>query len=350
MTESMTPSRDIREITAEIRTIQDSVRRTALSGAIEIGRRLTEAKELLQHGEWGDWLKREFEFSQSTASRLMQLFREYGADQGSLFGAEAKYATLQNISVSNALRLIAIPDEEREEFAAEHDIEHKSAREVDELIRQRQEADARAAAAEKALADADEGHALAMAELDERLHSAQQAERDAKSIAETANAHVKALAAERDGMAAELEELRSRPVEVAVEVDEEAVRKAAAEEAKAEAEQKAKAKLEKLEKKLTAATQELEAYKDGDNRELEQSRARAAALEKELAEERERARKAAEMQDADVSAFGVHFANVQRDFNDLMGALGRIRTATPETADKLTAAVRALIGKMGGIL
>ena len=349
MTESMTPSRDIREITAEIRTIQDSVRRTALSGAIEIGRRLTEAKELLQHGEWGDWLKREFEFSQSTASRLMQLFREYGADQGSLFGAETKYATLQNISVSNALRLIAIPDEEREEFAAEHDIEHKSAREVDELIRQRQEADARAAAAEKALADADEGHALAMAELDERLHSAQQAERDAKSIAETANARVKALAAERDKTAAELEELRSRPIEVAVQVDEEAVKKAA-EEAKAEAERKAKAKHEKLEKKLTAATQELEAYKDGDNKELEQSRARAAALEKELAEERERARKAAEMQDADVSAFGVHFVNVQRDFNDLLVALNKVRAAAPETGEKLTSAVRALVEKIGGTL
>lgn len=349
MTESMTPSRDIREIAAEIRTIQDSVRRTALSGAIEIGRRLTEAKELLQHGEWGDWLKREFEFSQSTASRLMQLFREYGADQGSLFGAETKYATLQNISVSNALRLIAIPDEEREEFAAEHDIEHKSAREVDELIRQRQEADARAAAAEKALADADEGHALAMAELDERLHSAQQAERDAKSIAETANARVKALAAERDKTAAELEELRSRPIEVAVQVDEEAVKKAA-EEAKAEAERKAKAKHEKLEKKLTAATQELEAYKDGDNKELEQSRARAAALEKELAEERERARKAAELQDADVSAFGVHFVNVQRDFNDLLVALNKVRAAAPETGEKLTSAVRALVEKIGGTL
>ena len=349
MTESMTLSRDIREITAEIRTIQDSVRRTALSGAIEIGRRLTEAKELLQHGEWGDWLKREFEFSQSTASRLMQLFREYAADQGSLFGAETKYATLQNISVSNALRLIAIPDEEREEFAAEHDIEHKSAREVDELIRQRQEADARAAAAEKALAEADEGHALAMAELDERLHSAQQAERDAKSIADTANARVKALAAERDKTAAELEELRSRPIEVAVQVDEDAVKKAA-EEAKAEAEQKAKAKLEKLEKKLTAATQELEAYKDGDNRELEQSRARAAALEKELAEERERARKAAELQDADVSAFGVHFANVQRDFNDLLVALNKVRAAAPETGEKLPSAVRALVEKIGGTL
>lgn len=349
MSEEMTPARDIKIISAEIKTIQDSVRRTALLGAIEIGRRLVEAKELVPHGEWGTWLKTEFEFSQPTASRLVTLFKEYGAEQGSLFGAEAKYSTLNNLSVTNALRLLAIPDEEREEFAAEHDIEHKSAREVDELIRQKKEADARAAAAEKALAEADEGHALAMAELDERLHSAQQAERDAKSTAETANARVKALAAERDKTAAELEELRSRPVEVAVEVDEEAIKKAA-EEAKAEAEQKAKAKLEKLEKKLTAATQELEAYKDGDNRELEQSRARAAALEKELAEERERARKAAELQDADVSAFGVHFANVQRDFNDLMGALGRIRTATPETAEKLTGAVRALLEKMGGIL
>lgn len=120
--------------------------------------------------------------------------------------------------------------------------------------------------------------------------------------------------------------------------------------AKAEAEQKARAKLEKLEKKLTAATQELEAYKDGDNRELEQSRARAAALEKELAEERERARKAAELQDADVSAFGVHFVNVQRDFNDLLVALNKVRAAAPETGEKLTSAVRALVEKIGGTL
>ena len=51
-----------------------------------------------------------------------------------------------------------------------------------------------------------------------------------------------------------------------------------------------------------------------------------------------------------MSAFGIHFANVQRDFNDLMGALGRIRTATPETAEKLTGAVRALLEKMGGMI
>lgn len=349
MSESITPTRDIRVISAEIRTIQDSVRRTALLGAIEIGRRLVEAKELVPHGEWGGWLKSEFEFSQPTASRLMTLFKEYGADQSSLFGAESKYSALNNLSITNALRLLAIPDEEREAFAAEHDIEHKTGREVDKLIRQKQEADARAERAERELKESDEGHALAMAELSEQLQEAEQAARDAKSVAQTANDRVKALADERDGMAAELEELRSRPIEVAVQVDEDAVKKAA-EEAKAEAEQKAKAKLEKLEKKLTAATQELEAYKDGDNRELEQSRARAAALEKELAEERERARKAAELQDADVSAFGVHFANVQRDFNDLLVALNKVRAAAPETGEKLTNAVRALVEKIGGTL
>lgn len=349
MTESMTPSRDIREITAEIRTIQDSVRRTALSGAIEIGRRLTEAKELLQHGEWGDWLKREFEFSQSTAARLMQLFREYGADQGSLFGAEAKYATLQNISVSNALRLIAIPDEEREEFAAEHDIEHKSAREVEELIRQKKEADARAAAAEKALADADEGHALALAELDDQLREAKQEATDAKSVAQTASERVKAIAAERDGMAAKLEELRSRPIEVAVQVDEDAVKKAAAE-AKAKAEQKAKAKIDKLQKELVEVTQKMDERAGNTRAELEQLQRESALLKKQLDEERERARKSAEMQDADVAAFGVHFANVQRDFNDLLVALNKVRAAAPETGEKLTSAVRALVEKIGGIL
>ena len=48
--------RDIQTVTTEIWMIRRQVEQTALSGAIEIGRRLTEAKELLPHGEWGKWL------------------------------------------------------------------------------------------------------------------------------------------------------------------------------------------------------------------------------------------------------------------------------------------------------
>ena len=42
-----------------------------------------------------------------------------------------------------------MPEDEREEFAAEHDVEHMSARELDELIKQRDEAEQRAARAEE---------------------------------------------------------------------------------------------------------------------------------------------------------------------------------------------------------
>ena len=98
-------------------------------------------RALLEHGQWLPYLKEQTEFSQPSASRLMRLYDEYGAKQTSLFGAELNYSTLNNLSISNALRLLAVPEDEREEFALEHDVEHMSARELDELIKQRDEAE-----------------------------------------------------------------------------------------------------------------------------------------------------------------------------------------------------------------
>jgi len=49
-----------------------------LSNAIEIGKRLKEDKALLPHGEWGKWLVESASYSQRTANKLMQLFKEYG--------------------------------------------------------------------------------------------------------------------------------------------------------------------------------------------------------------------------------------------------------------------------------
>ena len=125
---------------AEIRNLTSAARYLNVYYAVEIGRRLTEAKELVPHGEWMNWLKEETEFSQPTANRFMRVFAEYGADQGNLFGAETKYSTLNNLSVSNALRLLAVPEEEREEFALEVDAEHLSTKELEQAIRERDEA------------------------------------------------------------------------------------------------------------------------------------------------------------------------------------------------------------------
>lgn len=112
---------------AEIRGLTAQAKQMTLWFGIEIGRRLCEVKEMIGHGEWLPYLKAQTEFSQSTASRFMTLYREYGAQQQTLFGAESNYPTLNNLSISNALRLLALPESERESFAEEHDVEHMSA-------------------------------------------------------------------------------------------------------------------------------------------------------------------------------------------------------------------------------
>ncbi len=147
--------RSIEQVTTEIQTLIDTARKVVLLTAVEIGRRLVEAKELLPYGEWGSWLKERVEFSQVTATRYMKLFEEYGDKQGCLFGAETEFSTLKNLSVSNALSLLAVPAEERESFAADHDVENLSAREMDKLMKQLKEATAAAEEAEKKAKEAE---------------------------------------------------------------------------------------------------------------------------------------------------------------------------------------------------
>lgn len=111
----------------EIRSLTYQAKCMTVYFGVEIGRRLVEAKELVGHGGWGNFVQNETEFSQATASRFMKVFEAYGADQIGIFGAEAKSSTLQNLSISNALRLLAVPEEERENFALAVDAEHISA-------------------------------------------------------------------------------------------------------------------------------------------------------------------------------------------------------------------------------
>lgn len=60
-------------IGAEIRGLTQQAKSMTLWFGIEIGRRLTEAKALLEHGQWLPYLKEQTEFSQPSASRLMRL-------------------------------------------------------------------------------------------------------------------------------------------------------------------------------------------------------------------------------------------------------------------------------------
>ncbi|HWQ72920.1 MAG TPA: DUF3102 domain-containing protein [Desulfitobacteriaceae bacterium] len=127
-------------IAAEINTIKHQTGKILLAGAIEIGRRLKEAKDLLQHGEWGKWLEESVSYSQSTAEKLMRVFDAYGTQQPAALNAGAPAQRLPDMNYSQALILLGVPEEEREQFIAEMDIENMSVREMQKAVKEREQA------------------------------------------------------------------------------------------------------------------------------------------------------------------------------------------------------------------
>lgn len=317
-------------IGAEIRGLTQQAKTMTLWFGIEIGRRLTEAKEMLEHGQWLPYLKEQTEFSQPTASRFMKLYDEYGAKQTSLFGTELNYSTLNNLSISNALRLLAVPEDEREKFAADNDVEHMSTRELDELIKQRDDAEQRAARAEEQAQQAADG----AARTDKQYQKAKQ---ELHLLREKlSNAEAQKATAEK-----ELSELRARPVEVAVEVDEKAVEEAVTA-ARAKNDAEWAEKMAKVKNELSDAELKTEKLKSKIKKAEEKAAASAAELDK--------LKKAQTLNDPNTAVFKQIFEQVQEDFNKLHGSLLKVKASDPDTANKLTAAVRALVDKMQGAL
>lgn len=346
--------RTVEVVTLEIRTLQRQFQQMALGYAIEVGRRLVEVKAMLPHGAWGNYLKTQVEYSQSTANNLMRIFEEYGADQQSLFGPVAKSQTLGNLPYTKALELLALPAEEREHFAQQQDVEAMSTRELREAIRAREASAAAAKAAEQARAKAEEDMRLA----NERLEGMNQEislARQAVSEAENRAAGYQAKLADQQQQTAaaqeeaerlhrELEELRTRPVEVAVqEPDPEALDRArdeAARQARKEAEARLEEELKKAGEKLKSAKEQAKDLKSG----LEQA-------QKELEHARLEAEKAKKALNAsgnkEVAAFSVYFKNVQEHFEDMLGCLDRLEASGDlEHGEKLRKAVAALLENM----
>lgn len=324
--------RDVNTITAEIRTIQATVRRTALEGCIEIGRRLVEVKELLGHGEWGAYLRDEFDWSQDRANQLMKLFREYGAGQQNLFGAELNSDTYRNLTFSQALRLIAIPESEREDFVKDNDVEHLSTRELDALIKGHEKAlAAERAKTDEALAESREAHA-ALDELADKYSALSAAAREQKEeldkAMETGRAEGEKAAEE------ELSRLREAAAAAKKAADESAKGAKAAEKALAAA----KAAAEAARRDLKELKDNPEVPKEVMDKLRAQFAAAAEAAEKRAAELEARLKTA----DPTVAVFKVHFEAIQREFSTM---LALINSAPAETGAKLRTAAAAVLDK-----
>ena len=135
-------ARDPYIIAAEINTIKRQVQETMIAGSLRIGEKLQEAKSLVPQGEWGKWLEENVEYSQSTAENLMKLYREYGTNQQSLFDTWTSSQTFGKLSYTQHLALLAMPFAERQEFAENNNVADMSTRQLQQAIRERDEAEA----------------------------------------------------------------------------------------------------------------------------------------------------------------------------------------------------------------
>ena len=313
LTEKRTPEL----IGAEIRMYVNAGRAITMLCGIEIGRRLTEAKDLLEHGEWLPWLEKETEFSERSAQNYMKVFREYGAMQMGLFGPETNTKTFADLPISKALALLSVPESERIEFAEEVDAEHISVRELQQAIEEKKAAEARAQQLEKEKADIRQ-------------------EREAISLA---------LKHAQD----QVRELENRPIEVAVEKDEAAV-ETAAKEAREQAEAEAAKKIAGMETKLQKAEADLEKAKAAAEKTETAAKESADTLVKEkehLQAQLAEAQKQLKTSAADVTAFGIRFNSLQEEFGYMVAELRKVRARDPETGEKLSSAVRELLEYFG---
>lgn len=310
----------LEKLGAEIRSLTVAATRMTLHFAIEIGRRLVDAKERAGHGGWAEWLKRETEFSQSTAGRFMKLFEEYGEDQTAIFGVVENSSTLTNLSMSNALALLALPESEREEFAQEVGAENMSARELERAIKEKNEAEARANEERERVK-----------ELDQELADTQGKLSDVEE--------------EADRLRKELEELRSRPVEVAVERDEGAVDAARAE-VQAEWQEKLAAvqdRLDAAEKDKAALSEKVKNLKD----KAKNAGAEDKAAREELTAEVAGLRKQLAMSGKEMTEFKLRFELWQGAFVPVKSALEGL---DEETRGKMLGAVKAQLDAWGKAL
>lgn len=129
MNEIVTYHRQIADVTRDIRAKTCEFLRTA----IEIGRLLFEAKAMVEPGGWSRYIEEELPFSHSWANNYMKLYKEYGSDQTSLFGDSQAF---MNLRPTQALELLALPAEDRAEFAEVNNVADMSTRQLHQAVQE----------------------------------------------------------------------------------------------------------------------------------------------------------------------------------------------------------------------
>lgn len=298
-----------------IETITDEIldaKRAGGEAILTIGRCLIEAKDMLSHGEWLPWLNEQVELSERTAQKFMKLAREW-----------SNPSALADLGATKVLMLLALPKDERDNFVEDNNIVDMTTRQLEQAIKDRDEARKAAEEAKADAATAEQARAK-MAEDMALLNARLAGTREDKELAEQATARLEQ----------ELAELKAKPVEVAVET---VTDPADIEKARAEAVAEMQDKLDKAKAAKAKAAEKQKAAEEARDQYL----SRVEELEKRL--------KRAEMGgDKEVAQFEALANQIKLLLNPMRGILLKVRGREDQvTARMMENVLRSLSDDIG---
>lgn len=317
-------ARTMEEITAE-------AIRHQMEGAdaiIGLGNCLLEAKAQLQHGEWLSWLADNLNLSERSAQELMRIARNCSNPRA-----------LADLGKKKVLSILTLPPAERELFldgdyvpeGADKSVSDMTTRELQQVIKERDDTQEQLEYTQSKLASANKQ----IGKLSGQLVKAQRSEEKALAKASRAEESRLKMAEDMRLANAELEELRNRPTDVAIQYERD---EAAIEEARQEVRAEMQGKLDEANAALDEANTAAQTASEAESK-----------LRQKLDAARKAAKVAAVNSDKDLATFDVCFVQAQELAGKMRNAFLAIREKDPATAGKLANAVQALQGVIGGI-
>lgn len=115
---------NIEKTTTEILILKDQT----AQNIIEIGKRLIEVKENLQHGEYLNWLENSVDFGVRTAQNFIKVATTFSNTQ-----------PVSHLGTRKLLALAGLDEEDRQEVMQENNVEEMTTRELEQAVKEKKE-------------------------------------------------------------------------------------------------------------------------------------------------------------------------------------------------------------------
>lgn len=117
-------------LVSKIQQSKELAMNTFFQCAVNIGKCLLEAKKIVKHGEWENWLTKRVNFSMRTAQNYMKIYKETEKNGSDLLKTQA----FADLGYSQVIEILSLPGEMQEELLQTQNVKEMSSRELKQTV------------------------------------------------------------------------------------------------------------------------------------------------------------------------------------------------------------------------